>query len=79
MTHFLKKNLIYKKILIFSSLIIVGLLSSGCATWEGVKQDSQDGWDKTKDVSEEAWDATKEGAGDAWKATKSAVHDATED
>ncbi len=55
------------RILIVSSFIVVGLLSSGCATWDGVKKDSNDGWEKTKEVS-----------GDAWNSTKEAVHNATE-
>lgn len=32
---------------------------SGCATWDGVKQDSSEGWEKTKEVSGNAWDKTK--------------------
>lgn len=68
-----------KKILILSSLITMMFLSSGCATWDGVKQDSNEGWDKTKEVSSDAWDATKDGSKKAWKSTKEAVHDATAD
>ena len=48
-----------KKILILSSLMIFGLFSSGCATWDGVKKDSADVWDKTKEVSKEAWENRK--------------------
>lgn len=56
-----------KKLLLIFTLITITLLSSGCATWEGVKKDTND-----------AWDATKESTNKAYKSTKKAIHDATE-
>ncbi len=47
-------------------LLLVSLLT-GCATWKGFKQDSND-----------AWEATKEGTSKAYNKTKEAIHDATE-
>ncbi|MDY0326679.1 MAG: entericidin EcnAB [Arcobacteraceae bacterium] len=32
---------------------------SGCATWKGVKQDSEDAWDVTKETSVKAYKSTK--------------------
>jgi outer membrane biogenesis lipoprotein LolB len=32
----------------------VGLMLTGCATWEGVKQDSSQAWQKTKHTIYEA-------------------------
>jgi len=62
-----------RKILLLSSIILIGFLSSGCATWNGVKEDSQDGWEKTKEVSSDAWEKTKEVGSEAWNNTKKAV------
>jgi len=56
-----------KKSLLTFTLITITLLNSGCATWEGVKKDTND-----------AWDATKETTNKAYKSTKKAIHDATE-
>jgi len=44
------KNKILGLILVF----IITMLSSGCATWEGVKKDTNDGWQATKDAVDEA-------------------------
>ena len=30
------------------ALIAISVISSGCATWNGVKQDSNEAWDSTK-------------------------------
>lgn len=65
-----------KSILILVSSI---LLMSGCATWKGVKQDSNEAWDTTKTTSKKAWKATKEGVSDAYDSTKEAIHEATAD
>jgi len=56
-----------KKLLLIFSFTIITLLNSGCATWEGVKKDTNN-----------AWDATKETTNKAYKSTKKAIHDATE-
>lgn len=37
-----------KKILILSTVVIIGLLSSGCATWGAVKKDTNKAWNSTK-------------------------------
>jgi predicted small secreted protein len=44
------KNKILGLILIF----IITILSSGCATWEGIKKDTSDGWEATKSAVHEA-------------------------
>lgn len=44
------KNKILGLILIF----IIAILSSGCATWEGIKKDTSDGWEATKSAVHEA-------------------------
>ncbi|MEA1955785.1 MAG: entericidin EcnAB [Campylobacterota bacterium] len=43
-----------KKILILSILIILGLMSSGCATWDGVKKDSSGAWNSSKKAVHDA-------------------------
>ena len=49
-----------KKSFIFSA-VIIGLFMSGCiATWEGIKEDSNNGWEATKELSYEAWEKTKD-------------------
>jgi len=58
--------------LLFTFLFALSL--AGCATWEGVQEDSADAWDKTKEVSGEAWDKTKEVSGEAWDKTKNTVN-----
>lgn len=55
-----------KKIL--SSIFLMTLIFTGCATWKGVKKDSSD-----------AWDATKKGTKKAYNSTKEAINEATED
>ncbi len=42
------------KKLLALSLIAIALLSSGCATWDGVKEDSKKAYDTTKDAIHEA-------------------------
>ncbi len=48
-------------------LIIFIALFQGCATWNGIKQDSNEVWQGTKEVSGKAYDSTKR-----------AIHDITE-
>ncbi len=57
----------YKKTLLILSLLISTLFLSGCATWEGVKEDSSKAWEVTKETSKEAYEDSKE-----------AIHKATE-
>jgi predicted small secreted protein len=35
-------------------LFVIILVSTGCATWDGIKQDSSDGWEATKNALHEA-------------------------
>ena len=37
-----------KKILIFSTVVIIAVISSGCATWGAVKKDTNEAWNSTK-------------------------------
>ncbi len=39
-----------KKLISIVFIIALGIVSSGCATWDGIKQDSSDSWDATKEV-----------------------------
>lgn len=39
-----------KKIIMLSTVLIIGLLSSGCATWGAVKQDTNKAWNSTKEA-----------------------------
>lgn len=55
-----------KKLLNISMLSFFLLTISGCATWDGVKKDSNN-----------AWEATKDGTSKAYDSTKKAIHDAT--
>ena len=55
-----------KIVLTFVITVVLILLISGCATWDGVKKDSSN-----------AWESTKEGTSKAYKSTKEAIHDAT--
>ncbi|MEA3499217.1 MAG: entericidin EcnAB [Campylobacterota bacterium] len=43
-----------KKFLMLAVFVVISMVSTGCATWDGVKQDSSDGWDATKDAIHEA-------------------------
>ena len=52
--------------------IILGIFTlliffTGCATWDGVKKDSNHAWEATKDGTAKAYDATKEAIHDATK------------
>ena len=40
-------------------LIILIFVFQGCATWNGLKQDSKVAWEGTKEVSGKAYDSTK--------------------
>jgi len=42
------------KILEIMLLFIIILVSTGCATWDGIKQDTSDGWNATKSTVHEA-------------------------
>lgn len=48
-----------KKMTIIITLAILGLFFSGCATWDGLKEDSSNAWQTTKNVSSEVYDSTK--------------------
>ena len=39
--------------------IILIILFSACATWDGLKEDSSNAWQTTKNVSSEVYDSTK--------------------
>ena len=43
-----------KRFLILSTVVILGLLSSGCSTWSGVKKDSSEAWGSTKKAIHDA-------------------------
>lgn len=44
-----------KKILIISTIVLAGLLNSGCsATWDGVKKDSGEAYNSTKEAIHDA-------------------------
>ena len=43
-----------KKILILSTIVILGLVSTGCSTWAGVKKDTSEAWDSTKEAVHKA-------------------------
>ncbi len=43
----------------FVLLIILIIFFSGCATWDGLKEDSSNAWQTTKNVSSEVYDSTK--------------------
>jgi hypothetical protein len=45
-------------------LIILIILFQGCATWNGIKQDSKVVWQGTKEVSGKAYDSTKRAIND---------------
>ena len=42
------------KILGIILLFVFTLVSTGCATWEGIKKDTNDGWEATKSAIHEA-------------------------
>ena len=48
-------------------LIILIFVIQGCATWNGLKQDSNRAWEATKDTSSEVYHSVKK-----------SVHEATE-
>jgi hypothetical protein len=43
-----------KRSVILGLLIFIGILSSGCATWNGLKYDSNKAWKSTKRVVHDA-------------------------
>jgi predicted small secreted protein len=43
-----------KKILLSFSIIAIALVSSGCATWDGLKEDSSNAYDSTKEAIHDA-------------------------
>ena len=42
------------KILGILLLFVFTLVSTGCATWEGIKKDTNDGWEATKSAIHDA-------------------------
>ena len=48
-------------------LLIFIIFFQGCATWSGVKQDSN-----------RAWEATKDTSSDVYHSVKKSIHEATE-
>ena len=48
-------------------IAILTILISGCATWDGVKKDSNSAWETTKDTSSKAYESTKEAIHNATK------------
>jgi len=56
------------------TLLIAGFIFNGCATWNGVKEDSKAVYGTGKDAALEV----KDGAVDVYKDTKGAIHKATE-
>jgi predicted small secreted protein len=43
-----------KKVLLLS--VLLGIFFSGCATWDGMKEDTSTGWEATKDAVDDALD-----------------------
>ena len=43
-----------KNFLMLGMFVIISMVSTGCATWEGIKIDSSDAWYSTKDAIHEA-------------------------
>ena len=43
-----------KKLLFVLTILGITLFSTGCATWEGMKQDTSDAYDATKEAIHEA-------------------------
>ncbi len=43
-----------KKALLLS--VLLGIFLGGCATWEGMKEDTSTGWEATKDAVDNALD-----------------------
>jgi len=62
-----------KKLLIYTFVLLLAIAFSGCATWDGLQEDSRDTWEDTKEVSKEAWGKTKDVSSEAWENTKQAV------
>jgi len=43
-----------KKLLISLGMILLIMVSTGCATWEGIKEDSTNAYDSTKEANQNA-------------------------
>jgi len=43
-----------KKLLISLGMILLIMVSTGCATWEGIKEDSTNAYDSTKEAIQNA-------------------------
>ena len=43
-----------KKFLMIAMFMVVAVVSTGCATWDGVKKDGSESWDATKGAIHEA-------------------------
>ena len=46
-------------------LVILMILFQGCATWSGVKQDTNDAWNVTKDTSKGVYKSVKKSINEA--------------
>jgi len=46
-------------------LIILMILFQGCATWMGIKKDSNEAWEATKDSSDRVYKSVKKSINDA--------------
>ena len=42
------------KLLISLSMVAIVMISTGCATWDGIKEDSSSAYDSTKEAIHEA-------------------------
>ena len=42
------------KLLLVLSIILITFVSSGCATWDGLKEDSKDAYETTKEAIHDA-------------------------
>jgi len=43
-----------KRLLLAFSIILIAIVSSGCATWDGIKEDSSSAYDSTKEAIHDA-------------------------
>ncbi len=48
-----------KRTILYFFAVLLTILFSGCATWEGMQDDTHDAWESIKKTSGEAWGKTK--------------------